>query len=81
MIPYAPKKPFLGMSAGTIASIVTLEVIISFISQDLTIYNYHYDRGCRANKNVVLATTIHGGHLAFFEGVTGSGLWYLILHT
>ncbi|KAK6114770.1 hypothetical protein DH2020_007039 [Rehmannia glutinosa] len=32
---------------------------------------------CRANKNVVLATTLHGGHLAFFEGVTGSGLWWV----
>ncbi|KAK6116621.1 hypothetical protein DH2020_049620 [Rehmannia glutinosa] len=32
---------------------------------------------CRANKNVVLATTLHGGHLAFFEGITGSGLWWV----
>ncbi|PSS31841.1 Embryogenesis-associated protein [Actinidia chinensis var. chinensis] len=32
---------------------------------------------CRANKNIVLATTQHGGHLAFFEGVTGSGLWWV----
>ncbi|KZV40905.1 hypothetical protein F511_05150 [Dorcoceras hygrometricum] len=32
---------------------------------------------CRANKNVVLATTQHGGHLAFFEGFTGSGLWWV----
>ncbi|XP_011097230.1 embryogenesis-associated protein EMB8 [Sesamum indicum] len=32
---------------------------------------------CRANKNVVLATTQHGGHLAFFEGLTGSGLWWV----
>ncbi|KAL0360123.1 UNVERIFIED_CONTAM: Embryogenesis-associated protein [Sesamum radiatum] len=31
----------------------------------------------RANKNVVLATTQHGGHLAFFEGITGSGLWWV----
>jgi len=29
----------------------------------------------RANKNIVLATTNHGGHLAFFEGLTGSSLW------
>ncbi|KAL6962042.1 hypothetical protein U1Q18_036998 [Sarracenia purpurea var. burkii] len=32
---------------------------------------------CRANKNIVLATTQHGGHLAFFEGVTGSSIWWV----
>ncbi|KFK45137.1 hypothetical protein AALP_AA1G348500 [Arabis alpina] len=32
---------------------------------------------CRANKNIVLATTKHGGHLAFFEGLTGSSLWWV----
>ncbi|KAI4352845.1 hypothetical protein L6164_007058 [Bauhinia variegata] len=32
---------------------------------------------CRANENVVLATVKHGGHLAFFEGITGSGLWWV----
>lgn len=32
---------------------------------------------CRANKNIVLATTRHGGHLAFFEGITGSNLWWV----
>ncbi|GFP81347.1 embryogenesis-associated protein emb8 [Phtheirospermum japonicum] len=32
---------------------------------------------CRANKNVVLATTQHGGHLAFFEGIAGSQLWWV----
>ncbi|KAI3807541.1 hypothetical protein L1987_23471 [Smallanthus sonchifolius] len=32
---------------------------------------------CRANKNVVLAVTRHGGHLAFFEGLTGSSLWWV----
>ncbi|KAK7270366.1 hypothetical protein RIF29_23450 [Crotalaria pallida] len=32
---------------------------------------------CRANKNVVLATVKHGGHLAFFEGITASGLWWV----
>ncbi|KAL6525204.1 hypothetical protein OROMI_030797 [Orobanche minor] len=30
-----------------------------------------------ANKNVVLATTQHGGHLAFFEGIAGSHLWWV----
>ncbi|KAF5182079.1 embryogenesis-associated protein EMB8 [Thalictrum thalictroides] len=30
---------------------------------------------CRANKNIVLATTPHGGHLAFFEGITAHCLW------
>ncbi|KAG9444003.1 hypothetical protein H6P81_015343 [Aristolochia fimbriata] len=32
---------------------------------------------CRANKNVVLATTPHGGHLAFFEGITAKSLWWV----
>lgn len=32
---------------------------------------------CRANKNVVLATLKHGGHLAFFEGITASSLWWV----
>lgn len=32
---------------------------------------------CRANKNIVLATTKHGGHLGFFEGITASGLWWV----
>jgi len=35
---------------------------------------YSFDR---ANKNIVLATLKHGGHLAFFEGITASSLWYL----
>ncbi|KAL0649982.1 hypothetical protein Bca4012_092673 [Brassica carinata] len=32
---------------------------------------------CWANKNIVLATTNHGGHLAFFEGLTASSLWWV----
>ncbi|XP_071737796.1 embryogenesis-associated protein EMB8-like [Rutidosis leptorrhynchoides] len=32
---------------------------------------------CRANKNIVLAVTRNGGHLAFFEGLTGSSLWWV----
>ncbi|XP_077248793.1 uncharacterized protein LOC143888304 [Tasmannia lanceolata] len=32
---------------------------------------------CRANKNIVLATTAHGGHLAFFEGITANSLWWV----
>ncbi|XP_047321768.1 embryogenesis-associated protein EMB8-like [Impatiens glandulifera] len=32
---------------------------------------------CRVNKNIVLATTKHGGHLAFFEGPTASSLWWV----
>uniref|UniRef100_A0A9I9D1U3 Serine aminopeptidase S33 domain-containing protein n=1 Tax=Cucumis melo TaxID=3656 RepID=A0A9I9D1U3_CUCME len=31
---------------------------------------------CRANRNVVLATTPHGGHLAFYEGITANTLWW-----
>ncbi|XP_068663379.1 embryogenesis-associated protein EMB8-like [Aristolochia californica] len=32
---------------------------------------------CRTNKNIVLATTPHGGHLAFFEGMTAKSLWWV----
>ncbi|WJX20437.1 hypothetical protein P8452_09993 [Trifolium repens] len=32
---------------------------------------------CKANKNIVLATVKHGGHLAFFEGITASSLWWV----
>ncbi|KAL5715702.1 hypothetical protein ACHQM5_017489 [Ranunculus cassubicifolius] len=32
---------------------------------------------CRANKNVILATTQYGGHLAFFNGITASSLWWV----
>ncbi|CAL9131191.1 unnamed protein product [Musa textilis] len=32
---------------------------------------------CRANQNIVLATTAHGGHLAYFEGLTAHSLWWV----
>ncbi|XP_059313546.1 embryogenesis-associated protein EMB8-like isoform X1 [Lycium ferocissimum] len=32
---------------------------------------------CRANKNIVLATTHHGGHLGYFEGITAKSLWWV----
>lgn len=32
---------------------------------------------CRANKNVVLASTQHGGHLAFFEGMSAKSIWWV----
>ncbi|KAK8486231.1 hypothetical protein V6N13_090250 [Hibiscus sabdariffa] len=32
---------------------------------------------CRVNENIVLATTPHGGHLAFYEGITASGIWWV----
>lgn len=32
---------------------------------------------CRANRNIVLATSEHGGHLAFFEGITASCIWWV----
>ncbi|KAJ4823037.1 hypothetical protein Tsubulata_012354 [Turnera subulata] len=34
---------------------------------------------CRANKNIVLATTEHGGHLAFFEGLRAESMWWIML--
>ncbi|KAH9307684.1 hypothetical protein KI387_035595, partial [Taxus chinensis] len=32
---------------------------------------------CRENKNVVLATTLRGGHLAYFEGSTAKSIWWV----
>ncbi|XP_039049087.1 embryogenesis-associated protein EMB8-like [Hibiscus syriacus] len=32
---------------------------------------------CRVNENIILATTQHGGHLAFYEGITASSLWWV----
>ncbi|KAH6802449.1 alpha/beta-Hydrolases superfamily protein [Perilla frutescens var. frutescens] len=32
---------------------------------------------CRLNANVVLATTEHGGHLPFFEGLTARTVWWV----
>lgn len=32
---------------------------------------------CWANKNVVLATTHHGRHLAYFKGMTAKSLWWV----
>ncbi|KAL3515704.1 hypothetical protein ACH5RR_022606 [Cinchona calisaya] len=32
---------------------------------------------CRANKNIILATTQHGGHLAYFEGITAKSVWWV----
>ncbi|XP_057858165.1 uncharacterized protein LOC131067217 isoform X2 [Cryptomeria japonica] len=32
---------------------------------------------CRLNKNVVLATTSHGGHLAYFEGLRAGSIWWV----
>ncbi|EPS73207.1 hypothetical protein M569_01550, partial [Genlisea aurea] len=32
---------------------------------------------CRLNSNVVLATTRHGGHLPFFEGLSAKTVWWV----
>ncbi|KDP42430.1 hypothetical protein JCGZ_00227 [Jatropha curcas] len=32
---------------------------------------------CRANENIILATTKHGGHLAYYEGITANSLWWV----
>ncbi|CAA7051706.1 unnamed protein product [Microthlaspi erraticum] len=32
---------------------------------------------CRGNKNIVLATTTHGGHLAYYEGFTATSIWWV----
>ncbi|WOG88288.1 hypothetical protein DCAR_0207523 [Daucus carota subsp. sativus] len=32
---------------------------------------------CRTNKNIILSTTEHGGHLAYFEGMDATNLWWV----
>ncbi|OMO75197.1 hypothetical protein CCACVL1_16294 [Corchorus capsularis] len=32
---------------------------------------------CRLNENIILATTPHGGHLAYYEGIAASSLWWV----
>lgn len=32
---------------------------------------------CRVNKNVILATTQHGGHLGYFDGMDAKGVWWV----
>ncbi|XP_071736856.1 embryogenesis-associated protein EMB8-like [Rutidosis leptorrhynchoides] len=32
---------------------------------------------CRVNKNVILATTQHGGHLGYFDGLDAKGVWWV----
>ncbi|KAK6939786.1 Serine aminopeptidase, S33 [Dillenia turbinata] len=32
---------------------------------------------CRTNKNVILVTTQHGGHLGYFQGITASTMWWV----
>ncbi|OMO92253.1 hypothetical protein COLO4_17736 [Corchorus olitorius] len=32
---------------------------------------------CRLNENIILATTPHGGHLGFYEGIAASSLWWV----
>lgn len=33
---------------------------------------------CRANPNVIMITTKHGGHLAYFEGFRARHIWYVL---
>ncbi|PWA46922.1 AB hydrolase 4 family, Serine aminopeptidase, S33 [Artemisia annua] len=32
---------------------------------------------CRVNKNIILATTQHGGHLGYFDGTDAKGVWWV----
>ncbi|CAL0320530.1 unnamed protein product [Lupinus luteus] len=52
-------------------------VLINLLSLDYFCINLTCHFFDRANKNIVLATVKHGGHLAFFEGITASSLWWV----
>ncbi|KAJ6928034.1 embryogenesis-associated protein EMB8 isoform X2 [Populus alba x Populus x berolinensis] len=32
---------------------------------------------CRANENIILAVTQHGGHLAYYEGISADSMWWV----
>ncbi|CAK7357111.1 unnamed protein product [Dovyalis caffra] len=32
---------------------------------------------CRANENIILAVTQHGGHLAYYEGISADSIWWV----
>ncbi|KAJ6711297.1 ALPHA/BETA-HYDROLASES SUPERFAMILY PROTEIN [Salix purpurea] len=32
---------------------------------------------CRANENIILAVTQHGGHLAYYEGMSADSMWWV----
>ncbi|XP_057977254.1 embryogenesis-associated protein EMB8-like [Malania oleifera] len=32
---------------------------------------------CRANKNIILVSTQHGGHIAHYEGATANSMWWV----
>ena len=53
---------------------VELRVWFKFVLLLSNVWLSFYDR---TNKNVLLGLTKHGGHLAFFGGLTASNIWYV----
>ncbi|PIN26952.1 Alpha/beta hydrolase [Handroanthus impetiginosus] len=49
----------------------------SYINDACTVIANLIMKICRLNTNVVLATTQHGGHLPFFEGLTAKSVWWV----
>ncbi|PWA47166.1 serine aminopeptidase, S33, Alpha/Beta hydrolase fold protein [Artemisia annua] len=65
-------------SSGRLVTSVTVPLLcINAIDDPVSTYEaIPYDECC-TNKNIVLVTTQHGGHNAFFEGSSGKNLWWV----
>uniref|UniRef100_A0A5B7B4C8 Putative abhydrolase domain-containing protein 3 n=1 Tax=Davidia involucrata TaxID=16924 RepID=A0A5B7B4C8_DAVIN len=64
-------------SAGFVGNVMVPLLCISALDDPVcTMEAIPWDE-CRANKNIILATTQHGGHLAFYEGTTAKSLWWV----
>ncbi|XP_059648224.1 embryogenesis-associated protein EMB8-like isoform X1 [Cornus florida] len=64
-------------SAGFVGNVMVPLLCISALDDPVcTMEAIPWDE-CRLNKNIILATTSHGGHLAYFEGTTAKSLWWV----
>nr|XP_027113220.1 phospholipase ABHD3 [Coffea arabica] len=64
-------------SAGYVGNVMVPLLCISAIDDPVCTREAIPWDECRANKNIILATTQHGGHLAYFEGITAKSVWWV----
>ncbi|CAK9147351.1 unnamed protein product, partial [Ilex paraguariensis] len=64
-------------SAGFVGNVMVPLLCISAIDDPVCTREAIPWDECRANQNIILAATQHGGHLAFFEGITAKSLWWV----
>ena len=85
MIPFAHGRLYLGMNAGEfffwnscswfLNNCLCITGIFIWFTTTKNALIRSFLIWFRANKNIVLATTPNGGHLAFFQGLTAGRLW------